>query len=179
MVDISVLQPVSWVAAAIGVCIAAFYYVVNLRETSRNRRATLTNSMIQPFTTKEFAKIWLDLIAMKWDSFDDFKAKYDSRVNPDNFSTRMPFFNLLDSIGYQYRSGLIDIGTVYNVAGIWITSAWTEFGQVIKEYRKSDYPIDFYENWENLAGVFSEMRKQRDADYVSTRAATVLTSHQR
>jgi hypothetical protein len=160
-----VLQPVSWVAAAMGVCVAAFYYVMNLRETTKNRRGTLTNVLIQPFTTKEFATTWIGFAKMKWDNFEDFQKKYDSRVNPENYAARVSFWNLCDSIGYQYRTGLIDIGTIYSVAGTWISGGWLLFGDVIKEFRKSDYPRDEYENFEYLAEVLMKMRAQRDADW--------------
>ena len=155
----------SWVAAAIGVCIAAFYYIMNLRETTRNRRATLTNSLIQTFTTPEFGILWHDFTVMKWSDFEDFKSKYDSRVNPENFSKRIAFWNLCDSIGYQYRTGLIDIGTIYSVAGTWIAYSWEQFGSVIRDYRKSDYPVDMYSNWESLSNVLSDMRKQKDVEW--------------
>lgn len=176
MVDLSVLQPISWVAVAIGVCIAAFYYVINLRETTKNRRAALTNNLIQPFTTKEFAITWNVFNRMKWDSFDDFQKKYDSRTNPENFALRISFWNLCDSIGYQYRTGLIDIGTVYNVAGLWIAGAWFMFGPIIKEYRKSDYPKDTYVNFEYLSEALNKMRLKKEPNWF-TKMGEVISTH--
>jgi hypothetical protein len=168
-------QTVGVLVTAASVTIAAIYYIINLRETTKNRRATLTNSIIQPFTTKEFAKDWLALLSMKWDGFDDFQKKYDSRVNPENFALRISFWNLCDSIGHQYRTGLIDIGTVNGVAGIWIADAWFMFGSVIKEYRKLDYPNDLYENFEYLADVLGEMRREKDSDWDKKMEHAVLT----
>jgi hypothetical protein len=175
-VDLAEIQAAYYLVAATGVLVAAAYYILNMRETGRNRRATLTNSLIQPFTTTEFGKLWNEFTAMKWDNFEDFKSKYDSRVNPDNFSKRIAFFNLCDSIGYQVKTGLLDVGTVYNVAGIWIAFSWDQFGQVIKEYRKSDYPVDAYENWENLSKVLSDMRQQKDAEW-RIKLQQVLSTH--
>lgn len=119
MVDVTLLQSISWVATATGVCIAAFYYIVNLRETTKNRRAALTNNLIQPFTTKEFVNIWLEFTKMKWDSFEDFKNKYDSRVNPENFSLRLSFFNLCDSIGtsIELDSSTLELFTTSRASG--------------------------------------------------------------
>jgi len=168
-------QTVGVLVTAASVTVAAIYYIVNLRETTKNRRATLTNNLIQLFTTKEFAYTWDAFQRMKWDSFDDFQKKYDSRVNPENFALRVSFWNLCDSIGYQYKTGLIDIGTVYNVAGIWIGDAWFMFGPVIKEYRKTDYPRDMYENFEYLAEVLGRMRGQRDSDWDKKMEQVVLT----
>ena len=55
----------------------------------------------------------LELTSMKWDSFEDFKKKYDSRVNPENYATRQAVYTLCDYIGYQYKTGLIDFDAVY------------------------------------------------------------------
>ncbi|MCX6654156.1 MAG: hypothetical protein NTY03_03435 [Candidatus Bathyarchaeota archaeon] len=35
MVDLALLQSVSYIAGAIGVCVAAFYYALNIREQTR------------------------------------------------------------------------------------------------------------------------------------------------
>jgi hypothetical protein len=41
MVDLALLQSVSYIAGALGVCVAAFYYVMNLRISQRNQELTL------------------------------------------------------------------------------------------------------------------------------------------
>ena len=182
MVDIVLLQSASYVAAAIGVCVAAFYYVLtlrvqqeNLKETTRNRRATFTYNIMQPFTTKEFAKDWLNILAMRWDSFEDFQKKYDSRVNPENFALRLSYWNLCDSVGYQYKSGLIDIDTVYNVYGYWISLIWHKFEPVIKEYRKTDFSKGSYENFEYLANTITEIaNKKRGIEEVGRLQAQLI-----
>ena len=46
MVDLSLLQSVSYIAGALGVCVAAAYYVMNLRENRKNGRVTLTNNLM-------------------------------------------------------------------------------------------------------------------------------------
>jgi hypothetical protein len=168
MVTIEEIQAAYYMVAATGVLVAAIFYILNLRtqqenlkETTRNRRATFTYNIMQPFTTKEFAKDWLNLLAMRWEDFEDFQKKYDSRVNPNNFALRLSYWNLCDSVGYQYRSGLIDIDTVYNVYGNWISLIWRKFEPVIKEYRKTDFSKGSYENFEYLANAITEMAIQK------------------
>jgi TRAP-type C4-dicarboxylate transport system permease small subunit len=63
IVDITLLQSVSYVAAAIGVCIAAFYYALNLRETTKNRREILTNNLLQNLYTEEGQMRFITLFA--------------------------------------------------------------------------------------------------------------------
>ena len=58
------------------------HYVMNLREVKRNRRITLTTTMLQPFMTEEGFNQINDLLEMEWSDIDDFKRKNDSSVNP-------------------------------------------------------------------------------------------------
>jgi hypothetical protein len=109
MVDLVVLQSLSYVAAAIGVCVAAFYYTLTLRETTRNRKIAYTTNFMQSFYSKENSRRFIDLLDMQWKDFDDFYKKYDSRVNPENFADRWSFLGMLDVLGYQYKAGLVDI----------------------------------------------------------------------
>jgi len=82
MVDVVLLQSASYVAAAIGVCVAAFYYVMTLRSQQRNMKATLQTREAQLFmmlynktSSEEFTKHLLNIDSMEWSSYDDFKAK--------------------------------------------------------------------------------------------------------
>jgi hypothetical protein len=50
MVD---MQTVNYLVAATGVIIAAIFYILNIRETTRKRRVGLTQSMLQIFSSYE------------------------------------------------------------------------------------------------------------------------------
>jgi len=181
-----IIPLVSNVATALGVCIAATYYVLTLKNTQKNmieaeknRRATLANNMMQYFTTKQWPKDWLELLSMRWNSFEDFQKKYDSRVNPDNFALRMSFWNICEYLGYQYRSGLIDIDTIHGIAGSWISIVWGKFAPVIREYRKSDYSNEFYTDFEYLAGELTRIQeKKQGVDEVKRMRERYSISHE-
>jgi hypothetical protein len=165
-IDLSWLQPISWVAAAIGVCVAAFYYVINLRETTKNRRAALTSSLMQPFASREGGRIFIDLMNMEWTDFEDFVKRYDSHVNPENFAERIAFWTGFDILGYQYRTGLIDNETVYSTLRGQIVNVWLKFQPIIYEYKKRlEFPKDAYDNFEFMANELSRMYKERDPAY--------------
>ena len=82
MVDLAEIQAIYYMVAATGVLVAAVFYILNMRETTRNRRLTLTNNLMQNFTSEEGSRRWLELMTMEWKDFDDFRAKYDSSLNP-------------------------------------------------------------------------------------------------
>ena len=65
MVDLALLQSVSYVAAAVGVCLAAFYYALNQREASKNRKLVTATGIINNFMTEERNKLYLDLLTME------------------------------------------------------------------------------------------------------------------
>jgi hypothetical protein len=58
LVDLAMLQGISYVAAAIGVCIAAIYYVPNLRTVQRNMRITLSTNLMQSMLSEESMRRW-------------------------------------------------------------------------------------------------------------------------
>jgi hypothetical protein len=166
MVDLVMLQSVSYVAAAIGVCIAAIYYVMNINEQNKNRRVTLTNTLMQYFISEEGAKLWLELMSMKWESFDDFLGKYDDSVNPDNFMKRTRFWDTCEVLGLQYKSHLIDYDTVFAVCNVRVPLLWTKFKPIIEEFRKRGvYPKHSMVNFEYLASEMSRLIEARDPSY--------------
>jgi DNA relaxase NicK len=101
-VDLALLQSFSYIAGALGVCVAAFYYAFNLRETSRNRKIAYTTSFMQQFYSKEVGRRYIDLNQMSWSNHDEYMKKYDSRVNPENFADRWSF------LGIRARAAALD-----------------------------------------------------------------------
>ena len=86
MVDLVVLQSVSYVAAAIGVCVAAFYYTMMLRASERNRKIQLSTSITERLGSKGFLRDFIELNRLDWKDVDDFVKRYDSSVNLDSFA---------------------------------------------------------------------------------------------
>lgn len=83
-------------AAAIGVCLAAVYYMLTLRTSQRNirmslesRKIELTNNILNNLLFEDSWKGFADVMNMEWSDFDDFTKKYDSTVNPELFAKRM------------------------------------------------------------------------------------------
>jgi hypothetical protein len=166
MVDLTLLQSVSYMAGALGVCVAALSFAFNMRATTKNRRASLTNNLMNSFLSEEGMKRWNELLTMNWKNFEDYHRKYDSTVNPDNFAKRESFWNTCDLIGYQYKEELVDIGTVYNAGGFLIVESWLKFKPIIEEYRKTEYAIDEYENYEYVANALIRIKEKRDPSYM-------------
>jgi hypothetical protein len=172
MVDIVLLQSLSYVAAAIGVCVAAVYYVMNLRvqqenmwETTKNRKIAYTTDFMKAFYSKEFGRRYIDLVRMDWKDHDDFMAKYDSRVNLENFADRWSFLGMLDVLGFQVKAGLVDLETIYELNWAPVLMIWMKFRPIIEEYKKTDYGSDQYANLEYLAREMWRIKVKQDPDW--------------
>jgi hypothetical protein len=171
MVDLALLQSISYMAGALGVFLGAIYYIINLRETTKNRRITLTNSLLQSFMSREGIRLLEDMWLMEWSDFDDFLRKYDSTVNPDNLAMRESVFLHCEVLGREYRSGVIDLDTLFSVCTTNISQLWVKFKPVIEEYKKRKiYPKIEFENFEYLAGELTKLMEKRDPDYVNAPA---------
>ena len=165
MVDLAEIQTAYYMVAATGVLVAAGYYIVNLRETIRNRRITFANTSIQTFLSEEGVLRWLEIANMQWKDFDDFVKKYDSTVNKELAAKRLSFRNTCEALGYQYRSGAIDFDTLYNVGGPYVMSCWLKFKPIIERYRKWEWADEMYSNWEFLAEKMEKVAAERDKGF--------------
>jgi hypothetical protein len=169
MVDLSLLQSVSYIAGALGVCIAATYYAVNIREQTRNRRVAFTTNLLSTLTSKEGIRDFYELMSMQWTDFDDFKGKYDSRVNPENYVKRMYKWNMFRNVGWQLRTGVVDWDTVRKSTGRDMMNMWLKFEPIIEEYRKREYSSDHYADWEYIADRVAEglsLEEKRKSQYI-------------
>jgi hypothetical protein len=166
MVELALLQSVSYIAGALGVCVAAFYYVINLRETTRNRKVALTTSLMQNFISEEGSRRWADLMQMQWKDYDDYVEKYDWSVNLDNYAKRNTVWNTCDILGYQYMSGQLDLGTVWSICNTAVPLTWEKFGPIILEGKKRGaFTKNIWEYFEYLAYEMSKAMVKMDSEY--------------
>jgi len=155
MVDV---QTISIILAACSFILATAYYVINIQEVRRNRRITLTTTLLQHFMTDDGYMKIMELGGMKWDDLDDYFNKYDSRVNPENAAKRMSLWNTFNTIGMLYRKGLLDMDTILASSGGIIYSQWVTFKPIVEFYRGTDYGENSYQHWEYLAEKLGETR---------------------
>ncbi len=151
MIDQMTLQTMGIMLAALSFVIAAIYYAMNLREIARNRRITLTTTLLQPFMTEEGNRLHMYLWDMEWSNLDEYNSKYDHRASPESYAKRMAAWNRFESIGLLYREGLLDMETLFSSIGGIIAVLWRKYEPIVEMYRETDYDKSAYENWEYLA----------------------------
>ena len=163
MVD---LQLVGILVTATSVTIAAIYYIINLRETIRNRKVALTSNLLQSMFSEEGLKRHISLLNMDWSDFDDFVKKYDSSVNEENYVKRTVFVTTVNYVGYLVKEGLLDIGSVYEICGEAIMDNWLKFKPIYYKYVEiGGYGKDIFENFGYIAKEMIRMKAVRDPNY--------------
>lgn len=166
MVDLALLQSVSYIAGALGVCVAAIYYVINLRINQRTMRLNLTNNYLQRLLTDEFMNKIVELQYMQWKDYDDFEKKYGSDEHPENFGKRMIVFGVLDSLGMLLKLGLADKEILYGSQLVNTgTFFWYKFKDVLEENRRLYSGADAWSGLEYLAEEMASLRRLRDPNF--------------
>ena len=82
--------------------------------------------------TVEGNLILMDLLNMEWNDLDDYKRKYDHRVNSENFAKRAAVWNRLESLGLFYRRGLLDLETLRSGGGTVMVLLWRKFSRSLR-----------------------------------------------
>ena len=165
MVDLVVLQSLSYTAGAISVILGVIYYVMNLRTNQRATRITITNNLLQTFVSEAHQKRWGELLNMRWSDYDDFEKKYGSDNNLDNFAKRQAVILQFDIIGNLLKSGLADKETLYNCIQITAPWTWAKFKSVLMENRRLYSGKDMFTGFEYLASEMMRMKLERDPSY--------------
>ena len=149
MVDLALLQSVSYIAGALGVCVAAIYYVMNLRISQRNqqlalksqdqtletRQAQLFMPIYSTFCSDEFLKAFYTIMSLTYKDYDDYVAKYSYTANPEVGRAHAKVNMYLEGIGVLVKRGLIEPSLVDDLMSSVLLGYWEKFGSYVLEAR--------------------------------------------
>jgi len=178
MVDIALLQSVSYIAGASGVCIAAIFYVLNLRISQRNQELTLkaqqqtletrklqfVTNITNQLNSEEGHRRYIELMNMEWKDYDDFERKYGSDYNLDNYAKRMSVWQTYNTLGMLVREKLVEPELLYPILG-GVLNHWSKFKDVIKEQRKRYGSEDDLSDFEFLFNEMYRVALSRDPSF--------------
>jgi hypothetical protein len=112
MVDMVLLQQVSYIAGALGVCVAAVYYMINLQMIRRKQKLDNTILYGNIIHNKEQVTQWRHvLFEQQYTSFEEWDKKY--RVDPEAFSNIYGTKGLLEMIGMCIHEGIVDSDLIF------------------------------------------------------------------
>jgi len=172
MVDVSLLQSLSYVAAAIGVCVAAVYYAMVLREQRRNMRLTLEtrrigliDSIITRTINVEGMRNYFELMNYDWRDYGDFERKYGSDNDVDAAAKRFAKWNSYNSLGMMLRKGMVEAEDLYDMGLFGVIFLWEKYRSIIEENRRRYNGKDYLRDLEYLAGEMMRVKMVRDPSY--------------
>ena len=149
MVDLTLLQSVSYIAGALGVCVAAIFYVLNLRISQKNqelslksqqqnletRQAQLFMPIYSTFYSNEFLKAFYEIMTWSYDNYDDYVAKYGYTANPDAAILHAKVNMYLEGIGVLVKRELIDPSLVDDLMSSIVVGYWEKYRPYVYDYR--------------------------------------------
>jgi hypothetical protein len=167
MIDVSTLQQMSYLVAAIGVIAAATYYVLVLRATYKNRRIQLVSQLARDLGTVDGMRQHFELLNMEWDNYHDFEKKYGSDTNLDTASIRYSVWNTYKSLGYMLRMGMIDSKDIWGTSslGVGAIYQWAKWKPIIEEQRKQYNGSNWMNDFEYLAGEMLKIMVHEDPSF--------------
>jgi hypothetical protein len=157
MVDLALLQSVSYIAGALGVLVAAIYYIVTLRnsETARAREVVYNRSQMHRLEFYNALNVVFTMTGFS--TYDEFNKKYGRSTNPSAYANFLFVGWVYNNAGVLLREKLADskqILLVYNPTTI--VAFWDRFGVVARGVREhSNYP----DYWKPLESLYEEVKR--------------------
>jgi len=159
LVDVGLLQSLSYVAAAIGVCTAAAYYVMILRFQNKTRQAQLFMQIHAQWGDMAFLKGFYDILnRWHWKDWNDFWTKYGPVSNEEAFLTMTKVIWYFEGVGQLLRDGLIDINLVEAMYSDRVIQLWEKGYPIAMRLREHYQNPDYYGNFEYL---YKELKKRQ------------------
>ena len=165
MVDLAEIQAAYYMVAATGVLVAAAYYLTTLRNNANTKKIELSTQITQRLSSKDKLRDFIELADLEWKTVENFRAKYDSKINPESYAKRWAMWIEYDDLGYLLRNGVIDRKILFNNQGNGATVMWAKFKPIIDDIRRREMGPRFLEHFEYLAKEMWAM--SRDRGYVS------------
>jgi len=162
------LQSVSYIAGALGVCVAAAYYVMNLRISQRNQELNLkaqqqsadtrqAQFLMQIFNTineKEFQRDWMEMLwSWKWKDYDEYIEKYGT--DPEKVAQLNHILQTYEGLGVLLENKLVDSKMLYKMVTWGPLLTWEKYGPMMKEWGRRTGEPKMYPGFEFLYGVLS------------------------
>jgi len=137
------IEIVALVLTGLGLAASIVYYsnvLSNANKTQQmqleTRQAQLFMPIYSTYHSEEYIKAFSEIMTWKYDSYDDYMAKYGLDVNPEAYMMYRKVFGYLEGLGVLVRRGLIDPSLVDDLMSGFIIGYWQKLEPYIVERRK-------------------------------------------
>lgn len=158
MLDISSINAVSGILAAVGVIVGVVFAVLQLRDLVKTRQTDLVIRLYSHFSTKELQEAYFTVRTLDFVDYNDFMEKYRVGVSA------VPVVQLLaqvckffEGVGVLLHRKLVDIGLVDDLFHTEATLLWEKVKPIAEGRRKELNQPTIYQWFEYL---YNEMKKR-------------------
>ena len=145
MVDLAEIQAAYYMVAATGVLVAAVYYVLNIRATQRNSKASLETRQAQlyaqiygEFSSKEMSDADFELMHLELKTVSDWNRLLEDKTKYSAWNMWSCYY---EGIGVMVRENVIDIKWVAELFSSPLIWFWERYKPLIMLFRSEmNYP---------------------------------------
>jgi hypothetical protein len=164
MVDLALLQSVSYIAGALGVCVAAIYYIINMRFNMKAREMEICRSFASDYVSEQGMERYGTVMSMEWKDYEDFMKKY-GYSNPEMFKKWTSQFFAFEMWGILIKSKIIRADLIYDLGTYGAIKAWEKFRPIIIGRRGISWGQDYMVNAEYLAKECLNIKIRHDEEF--------------
>jgi len=149
MVDLVLLQSLSYMAGALGVGAAAFYYIMTLRNTEKIRRKDIIFQSNAPRSPDYYA-LYYDIVPKlhEYSSRNEYNKKFSSEVRSKHNYLYMHF----NTIGVLFKDGMASAEEIFQIYPPHsIIQLWEVTEPLMRETREDSCNPEFLKPFELLA----------------------------
>jgi hypothetical protein len=114
MIDLAMLQSISYIAGALGVCVAAFYYIMALQNNEKTRKNSLYYQRLQALH-QFYDSYFAVLLMTDWNTMEEFYKKYGPRTNYEAHIKYRYTINHYNTLGVMMKNGLISADEIFEL----------------------------------------------------------------
>ncbi len=161
MIDLALLQSVSYIAGALGVSVAAIYYVMTLRVQQANTRATLQTreaqlymQVLNQIDSLQYQQTWWEVMSWEFKTPEEFIEKI--WAVPAEKAKWAYVSMLLEGVGVSVNKKLISIDLIDDLFSSFVIGYWEKYGPIEVFFRER---FNVPQNAEFIEYLYNEVVK--------------------
>ena len=156
MLDLSSINAISGILAAIGVMVGIGFATLQLRDLVKTRQTALIMGLYSTFLGTEIQEADLKVMATEFEDYNDFVEKYGSFTSGKPIHKAIRLFGAFhEGIGVLLHRKLIDIGVISELYTVRLR--WEKMKPLVEGLRKHFNEPKMYEWFEYL---YNETQKR-------------------
>ena len=151
------ITEISAIVAAAGVLVGVVYYILDMRNQTKQRQMDMVMRLYSTFISKELSESLLVIMGLEYRTYDEFIEKY-GMPGPEKpvWIAYMMVINFFNEVGMLLHRKFIDIESVDELFSFRVALFWEKLKPLIEDMRKQlkGQVGDWFEY------VYNEMKKR-------------------